>query len=356
MKIVFVLPSFHTNLYFALRALLSAGIEVTLVVRRNGLGKLDGVKEIVEDDSISWNRAWETLNRENPDLVVVRRTPGISRRILLAAMAQGRKVVRYDQHPLLFPDGLGPRLRNLIAPFRTRRFTPVPGLSGKGMKPDPTATYLPFPVAILTEDQNRRYAPEGTLRILCVGKLGQPRKNHFVVLEALEQLADRFDFTATFVGVTGRAKGFDMDYLSRLLDYPSHGPIGERIKVFEGVPFEAMRQSYLDHDLCILPSHDEPFGTAPLEAMGMGAATIISDECGSAGYLDAAALAGFECGYIVPAGDCASLRDRLEFILAHPGQVISLGRSALDWTRRELAEDLFAQRFLRMAARAGVPA
>lgn len=351
MKIVFVLPSFHTNLYGALRALLAAGAEVTLIVRRAGLGKLEGVKEVFLGKTISWPGAWEILRREKPDLVVIRRTPGLSRRIMLCALMQRRKVVQYDQQPFLQPDGVQSWLRRLTAPFRLRRFTPVPGLRGEGSRPDPAAIYLPFPFEALPAHRSRSYAPDGRLRILCVGKLGQPRKNHFVVLKALEELADRFDFVATFIGVTGQAKGFDRDYLARMLDYPANGRIGDRVKVIEGIPFEEMRRLYMEHDLCILPSHDEPFGAAPLEAIAMGSAAIISDECGSAGYLEAAAQAGFECGYIVQAGDSAALRDRLEPILANRDLAQSLGRSALDWARKELTEDLFAKRFLRMAAK-----
>lgn len=355
MKVVFVLPSFHTNMFYALRALVAAGVEPVLVVRRASQAQLDGVRIIRPGaDGLSLRSAGELLRREAPDLVVVRRTPGISRRIFLAALAQRRKIVSYDQQPYLMPAGWRSLTGRLTSPFRTPRFTPVHGLPDALGAPDPAASYLPFPVESLEQGARRVWAPGGRTRIICVAKLGQPRKNHFVLIEALEQLADRFDFSLTFVGITIDAKGFDDSYLSRLRNYPEQGPIGERVSVLEEVPFDAMRGLYLEHDLCVLPSHDEPLGTAPLEAMGMGCAAIVTTECGSAGYLLGAERAGKPCGHIVEAGDRAALAGLLETILKDRHLLETYGRNALAWTREEFCEPVFARRFRNMAARAGV--
>lgn len=357
MKVVFVLPSFHTNLFYGLRGLVGAGVEPVLVVQRSGLAELEGVRIIQPRGSkLSVREAAELLRREAPDLVVVRRTSGISRRMFLAASAQRRKVLIYDQRPYLMPAGLRSFNGRLTAPFRIPRITPVHGLPENSGERDPAAFYLPFPVESLEEGAQRVWAPGGRTRILCVAKLGQPRKNHFVLIEALERLASRYDFSVTFVGITVDARGFDDSYLSRLRGYPEEGPMGRRVRVLEEYPFAKMRELYLEHDICVLPSNDEPLGTAPIEAMGMGCAAIVSSECGSAGYLLGAERAGIPAGYIIPAGDHEVLGQTLEMILKDSRLLEVLGGNALAWTREEFGEAVFADRFKKVAARIGVRA
>jgi glycosyltransferase involved in cell wall biosynthesis len=354
-RVLFVLPWFHTNLHYALTALVRRGVELVLLVREGGRGGVDGARVVEAPTTpLPLADARRLLRAERPDLVVIRKTRGLARPVHLAALLQGLPSVGYDQRPLLAPR---PPLHGPRGWFKgrpRRRFTPVHGLPGRRRRADRTAVYLPFPVASAPEGATRTWAPEGVVRVLCVAKLAEARKNHRVLIRALEDVADAVPFTLTLAGSSSLAIGYpDADLLAWLRAYPATGRLGARVTLLEDVPFAAMPELYADHDLCVLPSSREPLGTAPLEAMGQGCAALVSAECGSAWYVQGAAEAGLPCGEVFEAGDVGALAAALRRVIAPPERLASLGANALTWTRREFSEDRFADGFLAMAARLG---
>jgi glycosyltransferase involved in cell wall biosynthesis len=187
-----------------------------------------------------------------------------------------------------------------------------------------------------------------------VAKLAEARKNHRLLIRALERLGDDAAFSLTVAGSSSLAiRTPDAELVRWLRAYPRSGAIGNRVRVLEDIPFAAMGDLYASHDVCVLPSSTEPLGTAPLEAMGRGCAALVSDQCGSAWYVAGAAAAGLRCGAVFPAEDETALIEALHPILSAPERVPVLGANAVHWTRQEFAEDIFARRFLALAARLG---
>ena len=354
MRVVFVVPWFHTNLYFALRALLRHGVQPTLVVRYPDTTSLDGVRLLEMVPPVSLGAARRVLREERPDLVVIRKTKGVSAAFHRAALLQRRAMVGYDQRPLWRPRPPGHAVRGLLKGRPAYRFTPVHGLPTRERRLDPTATYLPFPVEGAVEQAVRAWAPDGIVRILCVGRLVESRKNQHGLLQALETLAPDADFRVTLVGGTKVVKGVsEPAHLERLRRYARDGPLADRVTLREDASFEEMPAIYASHDLCVLPSLSEPLGTAPLEAMAYGCAAVVSATCGSAWYVEGAKEAGLPCGEVVPTGDQAALTETLRRLLSRPGDLPRLGENALAWTRREFSEDRFSERFLALADRLG---
>jgi glycosyltransferase involved in cell wall biosynthesis len=355
MRVLFVHPGkLHTNLYHALKALIAHNIDPLVLLPGEHHWQHEGLRIIARaPEAFSFHEARQLLVQTAPDLVVIRRSRGISRKILWACLWQMRPFVFYDQRPYLVLR-FERTLKRIILHRKTIRITPVYGLPKHGNESDPSACYLPFPVDISIQANSRCWQPDNRLRLLCVAKLGQPRKNHFLLLEALESLAQQYDFSLTLVGNTNSwGRGGSEQYLKRLLSYPKTGAIGKFVNIVENVPYERMKNIYLQHDVCILPSSRESLGFAPVEAMGCGNAAIISDACGSAGYLHAAARQGFECGYIFADGQKESLAKTLEKFLCQPGHAKKLGMNALSWTRQNLGEEEFARKFIDMANRCG---
>ncbi len=354
-RVLFVLPRFHTNLHYALTALVRCGVEPVLLVREGGRGGVDGARVVEAPTTpLPLADARRLLRAERPDLVVIRKTRGLARPVHLAALLQGRPNVGYDQRPLLAPR---PRLHGPRGWFKgrpRRRFTPVHGLPGRGRRVDRTAVYLPLPVASAPEAATRTWAPEGVVRILCVAKLAEARKNHRVLIRALERLADDIPLSLTLAGSSSLAIGApDAELVGWLRSYPHTGALGARVKVLEDVPFAAMPELYARHDVCVLPSSNEPLGTAPLEAMGQGCAALVSDQCGSAWYVAGAAEAGLPCGEVFPAEDDGALVEALRSNASSPERLAVLGANAAEWARREFSEEVFARRFFALAARLG---
>ncbi|MFP4126526.1 MAG: glycosyltransferase family 4 protein [Alphaproteobacteria bacterium] len=356
MRVLFVLPRFHTNLHYALTALVRCGVEAVLLVREGGRGGVDGVRIIEAPRArLELAEARHVVDAERPDLVVIRKTRGLARPMHLAALWRGVATIGYDQRPLLSPRPPLHGVRGLFAGRPRRRFTPVHGLPRRHSCPDPTASYVPFPVATPQDATARSWAPGGVVRFLCVAKLAEARKNHRLLIRALERLADEAAFTLTLVGSASLAIGApDPELVRWLRAYPRTGAIGHRVRLLEDIPFARMGDLYAGHDVCVLPSSSEPLGTAPLEAMGHGCAALVSDQCGSAWYVAGAAEAGLPCGAVFPADDEAGLIEALRPIVASPERLAALGGNAARWTRQEFAEEVFARRFLALAARLGV--
>jgi glycosyltransferase involved in cell wall biosynthesis len=347
MDIVFVVPSYHTNLYFALKALTENGHRIHLICsksRRNSPEFL-ATHTIVNHRDVTYARAWHILRNLNPSIVVIRKTRPLSTYIYRASVTQRRKIIGYDQRPYLHPRPLGKVLHGMLSSRPSRRFTPVYGVPEAG-RPDTRATYIPFPVNSISEHTNRDYAPDGEIRILCVAKLAQKRKNHFLLLRALEPLATTYNFRITFVGSsTLDTRNPDPATYYALQRYITCGYLSERTVVRQDVPFEDMPVIYRTHDICVLPSRAEPLGTAPLEAMAHGCAVIVSSDAGSAYYVMSGENAGLTCGALFESDNEIALRNELIEVMSDHAKLRRLGQNAAEWTRREFSPDVFVKRF-----------
>ncbi|WP_420391596.1 glycosyltransferase family 4 protein [Acuticoccus sp.] len=352
MNVLFVLPSFHTNLAHALSALCACGVTVRLIVRDRGRGTADGVDVCVRA-SAGLGDALTALRAIGPDLVVVRKAAGLSRPFALAATLTRRPLLGYDLTPLLRSRG---PVRSAFGVLRGRpvvRMTPVHGLPGRAAsRADPRAVFTPFPPALPGAfDPRRGYAPDGAVRILCVAKLAEARKEVERLLAVLETI-DR-PFTLTLAGSTSLAIGNpDPALLKRLRTYPAGGRLAGRVRLVPDAPFAAMDALYRAHDLCVLPARREPLGVAPLEAMARGCAAIVSDECGSAGHIALAAREGPPVGTIFRAGDDDALRGALTEAL-DPSRCKAMGRAAGAWCASALSAERFVAGFARAATMAG---
>lgn len=341
--IVFVVPRFHTNLYFATEALVAAGIRVAIWCS-DAVALEDHsvvVPEIVTGSEAAFGPVSRRLAALAPDLIVLRETGELSRSTGWAARLQGRTLVAYDQKPYRrAPRSTFVALRERLRGKPSHRMTPVPGLPGDGRTADPAATYLPWPVGIGPDVDKREYAPGGRARILCVGKLSQPRKNHVTLLDALERLSAAHDFTVTLAGSTGAGvrDGSDTN-VERVTARAGSLALAGRVEMRKDVPFRDMAALYRSHDICVLPAAKEPLGSAPVEAMGWGVVPVISSDCGSAGY-----IAGSDAGRIVPPGDAVALASALEPLLASRTRLDAAGAATLDLVRRELSPEVFVAR------------
>jgi glycosyltransferase involved in cell wall biosynthesis len=352
MKTLFVLPRFHTNLHAAIRALQDDGGSVHLLCRESYKVEdhADVRPTLLDDSPLSFARVGGLLHSVSPDLAVLRRTRWLSRLTYWHCLSRGRPCVGYDQRPYLAGTARRRLLRDILGGQPVHRLTPVYGRTDGASRPDPWAAYVPLPVRSMPEGETRPYAPDGVVRILCVGKLVQPRKRHLLLLEALERLAPELRFLVTLVGqVDVDVRGHSRDYLDRLRDYVRHGPLTGRITLREDVPYAEMPHIYRSHDVCVLPSTDEPLSIAPFEAMGYGCVPVVSSVTGTAGCLEHSGG-----GLLFRSGDVEDLARILRGLLARPAECAALGARALDTARTEYGPDRFLRRFRALARTRGV--
>lgn len=280
-RILFVVPRFHPNLFFATRALQQAGHQVHLFANR-ALGDEDHshLTPHVFGAQPSFAEIRKAMAAIGPDLVFLRNAVGLNREAARAARKLNVPAWRYNQTAVTTPTPVWGQVQTWLKGLPQRRVTPVRGLD-RTAPPAPNAHYLPWPVERL--DPGTVPPPQDSrLRVLAVGRLGEPRKNHLALLQALDQ-AKLFDRVAlTLVGakpanLTGtRAAYFDQ---IQALAQPN------QVEIRANVPYQQMASVYAAAQVCILPSTYETLGIAPVEAMAYGCVPVISTVSGAAGYV-----------------------------------------------------------------------
>ena len=279
-SVLFVVPRFHPNLWFATKALVESGARVAVWVS-------DTAPE-VEDHSIVAPRVFADPSDAAglkaafagfaPDLVFLRNTSDLKHAVARAARGTKAQLWSYDQHPLDRPRSFWKRLRLRLDGLPARRVTPVPGLTDT--PPDPQSRYLPWPVCTGLPEMPER--PDAPVTVLCVGKLAQPRKNQPLVIDALRQAGRAGRARLILAGATSHTiSGADADHMAVL----EAAAREDWCEIHRDVAFRDMPALYARSHVCILPSTAEPLGTAPVEAMAWGCVPVISTSAGSAGYL-----------------------------------------------------------------------
>lgn len=327
---IFVVPRFHTNIYFATRFLVEAGWSVHVFVE-------SAVKR--EDHSFVQPKTFrlpadrarlaDAFLSARPDLVLLRRTKYLTWPVRLLALRSRVPVWTYSQRPLDSPRSLRNKLRKLLSGLPLRRITPVPGLD-PAVSPDPSARLIPWPVAALCPP----CPPEepGVLRALCVATLGQTRKNVLPLLTALSPLGRGGKLHLTLIGNTGGGNRVQLQEIRAAAKQ-------SWLTLHESVDFTEMPKHHAAADVAILPAYDEPLGTSPVESMAYGAVPCIATGCGSAGYITHG-----ENGFRFAPDDITPLVGALNSFIENPAHLASMRDRARHYAETELGRARFLER------------
>ena len=122
-------------------------------------------------------------------------------------------------------------------------------------------------VEIPNATPDRSWAPDGTLRLLFIGRL-DPKKGIENLLKALKQLDDNVDLVVCGTG--------DPGYASSLRMLAAELGLSGRVKFAGQVEGEAKSRAFWNADICVVPSHTENFAMAVAEALAHGVPVIAS--------------------------------------------------------------------------------
>lgn len=299
MHFLYIVPRFHTNLFYATKALIEAGHKVTVLAATRGPGEdyQFVTPEILLDEALSFRAIYRRLQQDRPDVILLRHNEDNWKRFYWVGALLGIKVVEYDQRPADFKRGFFSQLFAMKRGKPPRRISPVPPTI-----PGQTDNYIPFPIDISPTIATRTFMPDGVLRIVCAAKLAQTIKRHFDLVEAAKRLPGTQRIKITFAGSTYMASASTPEYLQRVLALHGQYTPNIEIEVLQNVPFADMAALYEAHDICVLASEREQLGSAPVEAMGAGTVPVVSNDCGSTRYITNGVN-----GIIYPMGDIDAL-------------------------------------------------
>jgi glycosyltransferase involved in cell wall biosynthesis len=118
--------------------------------------------------------------------------------------------------------------------------------------------------------------------------------------------------------------------------------VDERV-IFTGMVEGAARlEALTDADLFCLPSYQENFGVAVIEALGVGTPVLISDQVNVCDEVRRA-----EVGVVVPC-DGAALAREMSALLSNPSRRAEMGRRARPWIERTFRWDRVAEQIEEM--------
>lgn len=150
--------------------------------------------------------------------------------------------------------------------------------------------------------------PHARPRILFVGQI-DVRKGIAYLVEAFRVLDGRA--TLRLVGPA------DRQLLAKL------SPLPDGVEIVGPRSGERLAAEFRDADLFVLPSVEDGFGLAVVEAMAAGLPVIVSDHAGSADLVDDG-----RNGFVVPARDAAALARQLDALVCDPNLRARMGEAA----------------------------
>jgi glycosyltransferase involved in cell wall biosynthesis len=308
-RILFVAPRYHTNQVPFVKELLEAGHDVRYDVLFTGASE-DHALVVPEVVHASW---WSKLHRRlvrpmdlptyhadhtmpgflmyrrrlaamAPDVVVIR-DPNRPFSVIaaMAARSLGVRLVLYTQGAVHGrPDQLKRLSRTLLVTlFDAPWYSPNPG--NRSFPPHhQDLHYLPF-AADLTRSTKKSWFGGGRINLLAVGKF-VPRKNHIMLVRTLARLRVKHDVVLTLIGeVSNEKHRLHLAEVRRTIDDLG---LGSAVQIYTNVPYKEMHQRFLDHDVFVLASRDEPIGVSVLEAMAHALPVVCSTTSGARWYVN----------------------------------------------------------------------
>lgn len=364
MNILFIVPRFHLNLRVRVRALQDAGHHVSVVAMR--------IEDVMEDHDVAvpfvaeegrmsvkvrcvcehlwgketakkimyvWGvpriiRTLQYIRSLSPETVCVRGQQNMFTAVMvLLARMSCRNVYVLAQVNRYCADTFEKR----IALFFLRYGIGVQGIISPLKNictfHDPLYTYVPFAVDI--PKQTCSVSHDGPLRILTVGKF-QKRKDIMLLLAVCRELLSQYDFSLTIVG-----NRYDEAYEQEVVEYASKYIPQGKVSILRDIPHVDMEDIFLQHDIFVLPSYDEPAAYTPLEAMAYGMPVIVSDTCGTRCYLEEG-----KNGSVFESKNKESLRTVILSLVRDRERVVQMGNEAAKTARLNHAPEIFATRLI----------
>ena len=236
-----------------------------------------------------------------PETIIIRNYYPTTLLVSTLSLLLGKNVVFIDLDPKYCPDediAKSKRLakeiiKNVVNTFPQQdfvRITPILGEPSTG-EAEEHSYYLPFPIDLKSfhgdssHDMVNITGSDKCVRLMCVGKYRQPRKNHNKLINAVKQADEIIEEDLELLLVGQLNDTHNSNYVN-IMEEIEELNMSERIVVKANVEHKEMPQMYSSSDIFVFPASREPLGISLLEAMAQGLPIICSDEVGSKGYIE----------------------------------------------------------------------
>ncbi|KUG07186.1 glycosyltransferase family 4 protein [Solirubrum puertoriconensis] len=196
-----------------------------------------------------------------------------------------------------------------------------------------------FPAFYPAEYPVRPQRANGELRILWLARLF-PRKGLHLVIEALGKVNPRVKFHLDILG--------DGPVGPLVPGWIAAAGIEDKVTWHGAVPFSAVRQAYLEHDLFMLCSLRDTFASQYLESMALGLPILTLDHHGATDFIPDDA--GIKVPVSTPEATAEALARQVEYLYDHPAELERMGRASYAYACEHTWPKLVAHHLGRLAA------
>ncbi len=303
MKILFILPRYHTNYIEVFKSLLIKRYKIKLCIYNYGLIedhkllKPEYIKSSLFTNFLNLfyksklNKFYfpnifhfnKMISQFNPEIVIIRPYSKLfTFLIMIFRIFKKYKLIFYHQtnSKNLKKFNLSFKffkffLINKI--FKIRSYSPLFRKSDKFFFK--RLFFLPFVTSIkfTKKRTNKKY------RFLMIGKFLK-KKNHEMFLNGIKFLNENFDVEGTIVGeVNTLEQKKEFKRIKRLtIDFQ----LEKKVNIIKNVKYKKIKNFFKKNDFFVLPTNHDPAPFSILEAMSYGCLVLCSSSCGTKSYID----------------------------------------------------------------------
>lgn len=199
------------------------------------------------------------------------------------------------------------------------RMTPtnLVGIDFTGLEKDEYGYWAPFLMEPQVSPEERTYFANDRINIFCIGKY-QERKNHQMMIEAVEELLPKYDLHLTIAGEISNT--FHEEYYQKVVAYVKKHHLEDRVTFLVNLNRQQVSEEYKKADLYVVPSTGEPASITVIEAMAHSIPAISGTDNGTASYIDYG-----KTGYVFEDNNKEDLKDKLEKIICDRDDLMKMG-------------------------------
>lgn len=199
------------------------------------------------------------------------------------------------------------------------RITPtnLVGIDFTGLVKDENAYWAPFLMEPQVAPEEKTYFVDDRINIFCIGKY-QERKNHQMMIEAVEELLPKYNLHLTIAGEI--SNHFHEEYYKKVQEYVAQHHLEDKVTFFVNLNREEVYKQYKKADVYVVPSTGEPASITVIEAMAFSVPAISGSDNGTASYIDYG-----KTGYVFEDNNKNDLKKKLEQIVCSRDTIVKMG-------------------------------